>query len=389
MQYTKEYTGTGAGPATDGNAAPPALRIRDVHVYPPLVLAPMAGVTDEPFRRLTARFGAGLTVTEMVSAEGLHRRQSKTLELCRFDPLPGCPTAVQIFGSDPEVMAEAARCIQDLGAQIVDINAGCPVRKVVRQGAGAALLKDPDRLARIVERVRSVVQVPVTVKTRLGWDARSVNVASVLRGLESAGADAVTVHARTAVQHYSGRADREQLRLARKAALSIPVIGNGDVTAPLHADEMLKETGCDAVMIGRAALGNPWLFAAVAARWTSGAGPGPVLPDAQSFLDTVLDHATAFLAHRPPASARFRKLLMWYAKGCPGASGLRGALMGESRPDKMLELFREWVKGLEERGADLGACKVGGVENRVGAAAVHDPNHPIEKEEGEEAKALR
>jgi len=238
-------------------------RIGTVAVDPPVIMAPMAGVTDGPFLEVVSRFGVGMVTTEMMSAEGFRRKDPSCRRMLEVPSRVPVPVAIQIFGADPDVLAEAARAAQDSGAAVIDINAGCPIRKIVRQGAGAALIRDPDRLARIVETVKRAVAVPVTVKTRLGWDKNAIDVLDVCRRIQEAGADAVTLHARTARQIYTGTADWSWIgRL--KDDLSIPVIGNGDVTCPSHFHRMIRETGCDAVMIGRGALGNPWLFRAIA-----------------------------------------------------------------------------------------------------------------------------
>ncbi|MFP5213583.1 MAG: tRNA dihydrouridine synthase, partial [Acidobacteriota bacterium] len=189
------------------SVSPPPLRIGNVVVDPPLVLAPMAGVTDQVYRSVMADHGIGLAVTEMVSIQGVVRNQAETWDLCRQNVPLGVPLSVQIFGSEPEAMAEAARLMEAEGAAIIDINAGCPVKKVVKSGSGACLLKNPDALAYLVEAAKKAVSVPVTVKVRLGWDNASRNVVEVARRLESAGADAIAVHGRTAVQFYGGQAD--------------------------------------------------------------------------------------------------------------------------------------------------------------------------------------
>jgi len=307
----------------------------------------MAGVTDAPYRRVMEEHGAGMTTTEMVSAEGLRRGDPKTWMLLRRDnPGSSVPLAVQIFGGDSQAMAEGARRVEGGGASLVDVNAGCPVRKVARQGAGATLLKIPDHLARMVEEVRKAVSLPVTVKLRLGWDASSVNVVEVSRRLERAGADAVAVHARTAAQLYAGKADWSWIRKV-KEAVKIPVVGNGDVTSPLLADRLLRETGCDGVMVGRATMGNPWLLAAIAHGWDPLGSARPE-PDWPGFLETVRGHALSLVESRPRSPGLWRKLLVWYSKGCPGASRLRGKLMELDRWEAMWELFEEWTERLAE-----------------------------------------
>lgn len=333
-----------------------AMQIGAVTVDPPVVMAPMAGVTDGPFLSVVSRFGVGMVTSEMMSAEG-YRRKDPSVE--RILAVPGrvsVPAAIQIFGAHPDVMADAARAAQDRGAAVIDINAGCPVRKIVRQGAGAALLLDPDRLMRLVETVKRAVSVPVTVKTRLGWDKNTVNVLDICRQLERAGADAVTVHARTARQIYSGQADWTWIG-ELKRELSIPVIGNGDVTTPSDFFRMKRQTGCDAVMIGRGALGNPWLFQVIAQhcrpQWAE--APRPVWED---FRRTVHEHAEMFIQEKPKAIGALRKHLVWYTKGCPNASAWRYRLMGAPDGASLLNVFDAYVLELAASQADVLACKV-------------------------------
>ncbi len=271
-------------------------RIGTVEVAPPVIMAPMAGVTDGPFLEVVSRFGVGMVTTEMMSAEGLRRNDPSCRRMLRVPSRVPIPVAIQIFGAAPDVMAEAARAAQDSGAAVIDINAGCPIRKIVRQGAGAALIREPDRLARIVDTVKRAVTIPVTVKTRLGWDQNSIHVVQVCRMIQDAGADAVTVHARTARQIYTGKADWWWIRRL-KDNLSIPVIGNGDVTCPSDFHRMMRETRCNAVMIGRGALGNPWLFRAIADQCR------PRGPSASS-LETAAQTAFTGGEHRTPSAQR-------------------------------------------------------------------------------------
>ncbi len=354
---------------------PKPLRIGALSIDPPLVLAPMAGITDAPFRRVAARYGAGLVTTGMVSAEGIRRKQPGSWELfAREGGLP-VPLAVQIFGSAPAVVAEAARIVEENGAELIDINAGCPVKKVLRQGAGAGLLRMPDHLVRLVEETRKAVSTPLTVKVRLGWDADSIGVVDLVRRLESAGADAVSIHARTAVQKYRGAADWDWIKRA-KAAVAIPVIGNGDVTTPLLADRMARETGCDGVMIGRASLGNPWLIAAIAARW-KGCAPAPA-PDWGEYLDAALGHASDFLNERPRSVGQARMLLVWYSRGCPEAARLRGTVMQINKVDELFEVFRRWVGDVESKGTPFLPTKV----SDGPAAVVQNEPEPWDAEDG-------
>lgn len=359
---------------------PGPLRIGNVPVEPPLILAPMAGVTDSVYRGIMARHGAGLVTTEMVSVQGIVRNQRPTWELCGLDDLPGVPLAVQLFGYDANAFAEAARRVEAVGASIVDINAGCPVKKIVKQGAGACLLKTPEQLLRIVEDVRRAVRIPLTVKMRLGWDASSVNIVDLARCIESAGADAVSIHGRTAVQYYTGRADWSWIGRV-KEVLGIPVIGNGDVSSPSLADALLAETSCDGVMIGRATRGNPWLLSAVAAAWGY-CGAGYFSPGWADFHRTAREHAEAFRRVKPHVPGHFRKLLMWYSKRCPEGAPLRMRLAETNSHDEMLAIFDGWVEMVAGKGCPFPPLKVSGVE-RDGGGGEADPPLPIRSAEAE------
>ena len=332
------------------------LTIGNVVVDPPLILAPMAGVTDKVYRHLMAQHGAGMVTTEMVSIQGLVRNQAATWELCQQEPPVQVPLSVQLFGRDATVMAEAARKVEARGVRLVDINAGCPVRKVVKQGAGASLLREPDQLAFVVEAVKKAVSIPVTVKVRLGWDEGSRNVVHVARRLAAAGADAIAVHGRTAVQFYGGEADWSWIKNV-KAAVDIPVIGNGDITTPSLADEMFRQTGCDGVMIGRATQGNPWLLSVIASRWGHRTEVTDT-PEWSDFLQTVCSHLEAFRVKRPRSSGHYKKLLLWYSRGCPDSARLRGRLSELDGHEAMMDVFQRWVGGIEEKGAPFLPFKV-------------------------------
>ncbi len=279
------------------------------------LLAPMAGVSDAPYRLIVLELGAGLAPTELISSEGLSRRQERSLRYLRHDPRER-PFYVQLFGGDPGRMADAARVAQEHGADLLDVNMGCPVPKVTRGGAGASLMCDPERAAAIVSRVRDATGLPVTVKIRSGWDSASLNAPAFAQRMEQAGACAVAVHARTRAQGYSGHADWSMIA-AVKRAVTIPVIGNGDVHHRADAERMVAETGCDAVMVGRAALGNPWLFRELLG------GPPPTVEER---LQMVLRHFDAHLANvgDPLNGVRsFRRPLLWYAHGLKGAAHFR------------------------------------------------------------------
>ncbi len=318
------------------------LKIGSVTINNPFLLAPLAGITDSPFRRLCKEQGAALVYSEMVSAKGLYYDGKKTEKLLDFCPEES-PIAFQLFGSEPDIMAWAAEKLSDRGNSMIDLNMGCPVPKVAKNGEGAALMKEPRLAAEIVKAVvRAEKQAaeksgrspkPITVKCRLGWDRSRINLREFALRMEDAGASALAVHARTREQMYSGKADWDAIAFA-KTILSIPLIGNGDVFTGEDANRMLKDTGCDFVMIARGALGNPWIFRdAIAIRY------GRQLPPPLSIeekTEAILRHLDMQTAEKGTAAAQqMRKHIGWYLKGMQGASELRRRINSAAAPEDL------------------------------------------------------
>ena len=296
-------------------------KIGPVGIENPFVLAPMAGITDLPFRMLCKEQGAGLLYTEMVSAKAISYRNRNTIPLMEISPKEH-PVALQIFGSEPELMAEVARSIEDQPFDILDINMGCPVPKVVNNGEGSALLKDPELIRKIVSAVSRAVKKPVTVKMRIGFEGADVDPVETAKIMEDAGAAAIAVHGRTRQQYYSGKADWDTIRKI-KEAVSVPVIGNGDVDSPKKAEAMLKETGCDGVMIGRAVRGNPWIFREMNYYFET----GELLPrpSVEELKEMILRHARHQIEKKGEYTGirEMRKHVAWYTAGMRHSAGIR------------------------------------------------------------------
>ena len=343
------------------------LKIGEVAIDSPFLLAPLAGVSDSPFRQLAREQGAAAVYTEMVSADGLVRGQQATLDYIGFEPHER-PIGIQLFGSDPGVMTDAVRFLCELPEgrrpDLIDINMGCPVRKVVNRCAGAALLQDVPLISRIVSKMSEASALPVTAKIRLGWDGNSRNVVEVTRALEDSGAKAVAIHARTRAEKFEGEAHWEMIGEAKRA-VRIPVIGNGDVRDPESALRMLETTGCDGVMLGRAAFGDPWVFRRVRAAWER--GETLPLPTARERLEAGVRHLRMMVRSvgEDRAAREMRKHVAWYVKGLPNSARVREQVNRTRTVDEMVELLTRYLTEIEEA-ADPGPSQAAeGVEGHA------------------------
>jgi len=312
----------------------------------PLVLAPMAVITYLPFRKICKRFGVGLMVTEMIASRAVDMGRVRTERMAEIGP-DEHPIAIQVAGSDPVFVAEAARWAVGHGADFVDINMGCPVKKICKQSAGSAMLRDEPLVARVLEAVGKAVEVPVTLKIRTGWDDASKNVENIARIAEQSGIQLLTVHGRTRAQMFHGHASWEDIGLA-KAACSIPVIGNGDIVDGDTAREMIRISGCDGVMVGRAVQGNPWVLGEVYAALTG--AEKPALPTAAERWAVVQEHMHNLAEHHGVqfASKMARKHVLWYSKGLRGSADFRGHFQIVNDWQQMLDIAEAYFLGLDE-----------------------------------------
>ena len=327
------------------------IKIGNVEIKHITVLAPMAGISNPAYMKIVEEMGCGYAITELISAEAIVRNNKKTLEmLSGYDTL-NMPVALQLFGGNPDTLASAAKIVEEKGFKIIDINMGCPVPKVaVRSSAGSALLKSPELVKEIVTKVVNAVSVPVTVKIRSGWDKDSINAKEIAKICEEAGAKCIAVHARTRSQGYTGKADWNIIKEVKKA-VSIPVIGNGDITDIYSAKKMLDETGCDLIMIGRASLGNPWLFKEINSYLENN-----IILDKPSNIDRIdmcLKHLNNLNFYKSERTAvlEIRNHIAWYLRGVPGGKEIKNKIFNTLSISVIIDILNEYksyIQSLED-----------------------------------------
>jgi len=326
-----------------------------------VISAPVAGVSDSPTRRIAREFGADISVSELISADGIVRKSRKTLRLAHFDNSER-PFGIQLFGANPDVMAEAARMVEELEPDFIDLNFGCPVKKIVDKNGGSSVLRNLNLLKEITGKVIKAVEIPVTLKIRSGWDNQSLVYLEVGKIAEDRGAAAITLHPRTRVQSFSGEADWTQIRRL-KESITIPVIGNGDIFTAGDAARMFSRTGCDAIMIGRGSFGNPWIFSQIKRHLEK--GEPPAQPTASERISTAIRHFQLSIRHfgLPLGVYKMRSRFGWYIKGLPQASRMRAGLVRMLSPEEIIRSLREYLDYIlnnkDENGAQPPVFAVG------------------------------
>jgi len=301
-----------------------------------IILAPMAGVTDLPFRLLCKQYGADVVFTEMVSAKAIHYGDKKTISLIKTNDAEH-PLVVQIFGKEPEIMAEAAVFLEKQGVKAIDINMGCPATKIVKNGEGSALMQNPKLAEKIMKAVVNAVNLPVSIKIRSGWDSDRITAVDIAKIAEAEGIKAVTVHGRTKMQAYSGTSDKKIIRMVKKS-VNIPVIGNGDIYTPQDAVSMFKETGCDSIMVARGALGNPFIFKHIKEKLNN---KQETIVSNSEKKDTIIKHLSMLLDEKGPKIGilEFRKHLAWYIKGMKNSTFLKTKAFRASTFDEFSDII--------------------------------------------------
>ena len=320
------------------------MKIGSIQLTNPSILAPLAGITDLPFRLLVKEAGCGLVCSEMISSNGLVHRSPKTLNMLSSQPEEK-PLSIQIFGADPSIMAEAARMVESSGADILDVNFGCSVKKIVKTGSGVALMREPKVTEKLLTTIRKAIKIPLTIKIRSGWEASGNQAIAIARIAESSGVDAVVVHPRTATQGFRGKADWAVIAAVKKS-ISIPVVGNGDIAVVEDALKMHTTTGCDGIMIGRAAIGNPWIFSQYLA--IKGGKTIPEIDPDGRFAMMIRFLKTSINYHGEQQACRMmRSRLGWFVKGMHMSSKFREAIKHISSEEEAMELIRTYRKVLQ------------------------------------------